>query len=56
MKEPKTIAESASQFDVHERGHAEEEANADALPDVFSRCREQGFKEQRELTDRLYEQ
>jgi len=56
LKEPNTIAELASQFDVHpDQTMWWKKQLLDALPEIFSRRREQDFKEQGELTDRLYE-
>ena len=57
MKEHKTIAQLATEYDVHPNQISLwKKQLLDALPDLFSRRRDRDHKSQEELTDRLYRQ
>jgi transposase-like protein len=57
LKEHKTIAELASEFDVHPNQISQwKKQLLEALPDVFSRGREYDRKAEEALKDRLYRQ
>jgi len=57
VKEQKTLAELAAEFDVHPNQISQwKKQLVDALPCVFSERGNQDRKRQEELTDRLYRQ
>lgn len=57
LKEQKTIAELAAEYDVHPNQIAQwKKQMLDALPDVFSRGRAHDAKREEKLKDRLYRQ
>ena len=57
LKEQKTIAELAAQFEVHPNQISQwKKQLLDALPEVFGRRRGEDPKRRNELTDRLYRQ
>jgi transposase-like protein len=57
LREDKTLAQLASEFDVHPNPITEWKRQAlDALPEVFSKKREHPQQDQQALVDRLYRQ
>ena len=57
LKEHKTIAELASEFDVHPNQISQwKKQLLEALPDVFSRGKQYDRKAEEALKDRLYRQ
>jgi transposase len=57
LREDKTLAQLASEYDVHPNQITEWKRQAlDALPDVFSRKKKQQQQDNQQLIDRLYRQ
>jgi transposase-like protein len=57
LKEQKTLAELAAEYDVHPNQIAEwKKQLVEALPELFSRGRQQDREREEKLKDRLYRQ
>jgi transposase-like protein len=57
LKEQKTLAELAAEYDVHPNQIAEwKKQLIEALPELFSRGRQQDREREEKLKDRLYRQ
>lgn len=57
VKADKTIAELASEFGVHPNQISKwKKKLLQGLPEIFSQARREDFRQQQELTDRLYQQ
>lgn len=57
LREDKTLAQLASEFDIHANQITEWKRQAlEALPEVFSKKREHQQQDQQALVDRLYRQ